>query len=126
MYINTLIQLKNAQAVRKDSVKIPYTNRDLDILNLLETHKFVHGVQKKGRMPKRVIEVGISYRNGKGAIGGIRIQSKPSLRRYVGYREIRQVRQGYGLVVLSTPKGIMTGGDARKAKVGGQVLFEIW
>ena len=59
-------------------------------------------------------------------IEGTRILSKPSRRLYTGYKDIKPVRQGYGLLILSTPKGVMDGKSAKKQKLGGQLLFEIW
>ena len=126
MYFNLLAKIKNAQAVKKESVKIPYSNLDFSIAELLAKHKFLDSVSKKGRMPKRVLDLKLKYKAGKGAVEGVKILSKPSRRMYVGDREIKPVRQGYGLLVLSTPKGILDGKSARKQKVGGQLLFEIW
>jgi len=126
MYINSLIQIKNAQAAKQESVKLPFSNMDLAVLEILEKNKFVESVAKKGRMPKRIIEVRLKYKDGQGAIRGLKFHSKPSRRLYAGYAEIKPVRQGFGLTVLSTSKGIMSGKEARKQKVGGQLLFEIW
>ncbi len=126
MYTNLLIQLKNAQAARKEYVKFPYSNVGLAILELLARYGFVAEVAKKGRMPKRIIEVQLKYVNTEGKIQGIKIVSKPSLKVYRGYRDLRSVRQGYGLSIISTPQGLMTGDEARKQKIGGQLLFEIW
>ena len=126
MYTNLLTKIKNAQAVKKESVKMPYSNMDFAIAEVLAKHKFVEEVSKKGRMPKRVLEVRLKYKDNKGVIQGVRVLSKPSRKLYSGYKDIRPVRQGYGLLVLSTPKGIMDGKTAKKEKVGGQLLFQIW
>lgn len=127
MYTHLLAKIKNAQAVKKDSVKLPYSNMDFAIAELLSNHKFLDGAFKKGRMPKRVLDIKLKYdKNGQGAVQGIKILSKPSRRLYAGYKELRPIRQGYGLLVLSTPKGVMDGKSARKQKLGGQLLFEIW
>ena len=126
MYIDVLTKIKNAQAVKKESVKVPYTAMDLAILELLEKHKFITGVAKKGRMPKRVLDITLKYENKIGVIQSVRFLSIPSRRLYVGYKDIKPVRQGYGLLVLSTPKGIMDGKTAYKQKIGGQLLFDIW
>lgn len=126
MYIDLLIKIKNAQAAKKESVKVPYTNMDNAVAELLLAHKYIEAVSKKGRMPKRGLEITLKYNNGIGAIEDLKILSRPSRKLYAGYKDIRPVRQGYGLLVLSTPKGIMDGKAARKEKVGGQLLFEIW
>ncbi len=127
MLNNLLITIKNAQNARKESVKLPYSNFDFAVAEILAQKGFVDSVAKKGRLPKRIIEVKIKYdAAGKGAIDGLNVLSKPSRRLYSGYSELRSVRQGYGVSVVSTSKGVMTSSEARKQKVGGQLLFEIW
>jgi small subunit ribosomal protein S8 len=126
MYVDLLTKLKNAQKAKKASIKMPYSNMDLAVAELLSARGFVGAVTKKGRMPKRVIEVELKYEANKGGIGGIKLLSVPSRRLYSGYDTLRSVRQGFGLAVISTPKGVMTTTQARKQKVGGQLLFEIW
>src|SRR3989344_371628 len=126
MYLNVLTKIRNAQAVRQESVKVPFSNFDAAILEVLEKRKFIESVSKKGRMPKRILEVQLRYVKGKGAINGLRILSTYSRRLYAGYKELRPVRQGFGISVLSTPKGILDDKTARREKVGGQLLFDIW
>ena len=124
--MNTLIKIKNAQDAKKENVKVPFSNFSLAILELLEKHKLVEAVSKKGRMPKRIIEIKLKYNNGEGAIHKIKFSSRPSRRLYMGYKDIKPIRQGYGVLILSTPKGVVDGKTARKQKVGGQALFEVW
>ncbi|NCN53031.1 30S ribosomal protein S8 [Candidatus Wolfebacteria bacterium] len=126
MYINLLTVIKNAQAVQRETIKVPFTNMDFAIAELLAKHKYIEGVAKKGRMPKRILEVTLKYKEGKGAISKVQFLSKPSRSAYVGYKDIRPVRQGYGLLVVSTSKGIMDGKSAKRQKLGGQLLFQIW
>lgn len=127
MYLDLLTKIKNAQVVKKESVKLPYSEMDFLIAELLTKHKFVEGASKKGRAPKRVLEVKLRYdKEGVGAVQGVNVLSKPSRRLYAGYKDLRPVRQGYGLLVVSTPKGIMDGKSARQQKLGGQLLFQIW
>lgn len=124
--MNTLVKIKNAQDAKKENVKVPFSNFSLAILELLEKHKLVEAVSKKGRMPKRIIEIKLKYNNGEGAIHQIKFLSRPSRRLYLGYKDIKPIRQGYGILILSTPKGVIDGKTARKEKVGGQALFEVW
>lgn len=126
MYHDLLIRIKNAQAARQQRVKIPYSKMDEAIANLLVQHGYIAGAAKKGRMPKRVLDVELKYENGVGAIRGVKFISKPSRRIYAGYRDLKPARQGYGMLVVSTPKGVMSGTEARKQKAGGELLFEIW
>ena len=74
-----------------------------------------------------MIEIKLKYdANGAGALHGVKFVSKPSLRRYIGYRDVKLVKQGYGIAVLSTPQGILASKEARSQKLGGELLFEVW
>lgn len=126
MYIDLLTQIKNAQAVKKESIKVPYTKNDERILEILASRKYIAAYDKKGRAPKRVLSIDLKYEDGVGAIEGVRFVSRPSIHIYKGCDEIRPVKNGRGCAIVSTPKGIMTGENARKEKVGGEIFFEIW
>ena len=127
MYTDLLTKIHNAQRAKKASVKMPYSNMDMAVAEILAARGFVLSANKKGRAPKRVIEVELKYDDAnKGAISSVKFLSVPSRRLYKGYKEMRPVRQGFGVAIVSTPKGIMTATEARKQKVGGQLLFEIW
>lgn len=123
MYIDFLIQLKNAVRAGKRSVKVPYTAMDFRIAEVLRRHGFLAGVEVKGRSPRKVIDVQF---NAARPIHDVKFRSTPSVARYAGYRELKPVKQGHGLLVMSTPHGIRAGHEAKKEKVGGKVLFEIW
>ena len=127
MYTDLITRIRNAQQAKKEFVKLMFSNSNFAIAELLARKHFVESAAKKGRLPKRVIEIKLRYdKDGKGAIAGARFVSKSSLRKYIGYKDLRGVKQGFGISVISTPQGIMTGSEARKAKVGGELLFEIW
>lgn len=121
-----LNRIRNAQAVRKEQVAIPYSNLKYEIAKILEKEKFVSGVEKKGRKVKKSFEVVLRYEQKIPAISGMRRVSKPGQRIYIPVNKLRRVRGGYGAVILSTPKGLMTDRGARKERVGGEVLFEVW
>ncbi|MCI0619975.1 30S ribosomal protein S8 [Candidatus Wolfebacteria bacterium] len=121
-----IVQLKNAGAVGKASVGIPYSNVTFAVAQLLKREGYVDEVSKRGKRGKKTIEVALRYDDDEPRITNVRRVSKPSRRVYWGVRDIRPVRQGHGLVVLSTPKGVASGADARKSGVGGEVLFELW
>ena len=72
------------------------------------------------------IEIVLAYPNGAPAITTVKLVSKPSRRLYAGYRDFKKIRQGYGMAVVSTPAGILDTMEAKRKKVGGQLLFEIW
>jgi len=126
MYTDLLTKIHNAQRAKKISVKMPYSNMDMAVADILVETGFILSAAKKGRAPKRVIEIELKYEGDRGAIDTVRFMSLPSRRLYAGYKEMRPVRQGFGVAVVSTPNGIMTSKQARKQKVGGQLLFQIW
>ncbi len=126
MYTNVITQIRNAQQVNKKQVKVPYSNMDSAVVNILKQEGFLESVEKKGRAEKKYLELGLAYKNKAGAIQGVKFVSKPSKRVYKKYTELNLVRQGFGISVISTSKGLMTNKEARQKKIGGQVLFEIW
>lgn len=126
MYTQLLTQIMNAQKVSQERIKVPHAVFDERVLEVLSSAGYVGSVEKKGKNPKKYIEVTLRYNNGKGAINGIRFVSTPSHRVYKKASELRPVKQGYGISVVSTSKGIMKGLDARTQRLGGQVLFTIW
>lgn len=112
----------------KASLKTPYSDLKLSILDLLAKNKFIDKVEVKGRkLNKRTIEV---FLNKKGSdnrvVQDIQLVSRPSRRIYIGYKDIKPVKGGFGMLVLSTPKGVIRDKEAKKLKVGGEVLFKIW
>ncbi len=119
-----LIRLKNGSAVKRERVIVPFSAMKLHLAELLSREGYVGRVS---RLPSGSLEVELRYGAGKRpAIAGAKRVSKPSRRLYVGARDIRPVKRGHGLAVLSTPHGILTGAEARKKNTGGEVLFEIW
>ncbi len=126
MYIDLLTKIKNAQKAKLSNVKMPFSKMDLEVAEILAKHKFIDSVEKKGRMPKRVLDIKLRYADSADTINGIEFLSKPSRRLYAGYRDLKKTLSGFGLLVVSTPKGILSGDDAKKAKVGGALLFKIW
>lgn len=127
MYHDALTRIKNAAARKYERVKVPYSRFDFQILEKLEKQGYLGQVSRKGRGVRRVIDVKLKYdEQGAPAISGIKFVSRPSRRLYSGYRKVKGSRQGHGHYILSTPQGVLTDEEARKKKVGGQVLFEIW
>ena len=127
MYHDLLAKIKNAVRARKDVVRVPFSNMDFAVLKLLMQERYVKDVRKKTFEKKHVIEIELERNDaGRYAIKDFKLVSKPSRRIYMSYRVLRPVRQGYGLGVLSTPEGVLSVKEARKRKVGGEYLFEIW
>jgi len=122
-----LVRLKNAGAVKKATVAIPYSAFKLAIAEKLREAGYVAGIEKKGKKVRKTLDVVLKYDEaGKPVINGARRISKPGRRMYRSVHEITSVRYGHGSLILSTPKGIKTDKEARKEKIGGEALFEIW
>lgn len=119
--------IRNAQAVKRASVKASYSGVNFGIADVLRKEGWVKSVELKKRGEKSWIIIELAYGDdGLPAIEGIEKVSKPGKRIYVGYKEIPVVKQGYGVAVISTPGGIMTGVEAKKKKVGGEVLCRVY
>lgn len=119
---DALIRLKNGYLVGKREVSIRYSKLTLNLMKLLEKEGYVATVTHK----EREILVTLKYADRKPAITDIKRVSKPSLRVYSAATKLPYVLNGLGLAVISTPKGLMTEKQARKSKLGGEVLAFVW
>ena len=121
-----LNRLENGQAVNKKTVDIPFSKTKYRIAKVLEAEGFVESAVKKGRNPKKVIRVNLKYEDETPAITKTERVSKPGRRVYISLKDIRPVRGGYGISVISTPKGVMSNKEAKAAGVGGEVLCKVY
>ena len=120
-----IIRLQNASRTQKASVSLPFSKMKLAIAEVLAKEGYLADVEGKSKIGHS-LSVTLKYKNGKPAIQGVKRISKPSRRMYMSVGELRPVKRGHGLLVLSTPAGVVTGKQAREQKVGGEALFEIW
>ncbi|MFZ2149871.1 MAG: 30S ribosomal protein S8 [Minisyncoccia bacterium] len=123
---NMIIIMKNGSLAGKESVAIPYSKMKNAIGECLKKAGYVGEVSKKIKKGQPVLEVGLLYVDNKPRITEVERISKQSRRVYFGMKDIHSVRNGTGLLVLSTPKGILSGKEARKEQVGGEALFRLW
>jgi len=123
MYWDLLPRIKNAEQAGQSSILAPFSKMDHAIGDVLRDAGYIKEVQKKTIGRKNFLEIKM---NAKKTIDGFKIVSKPSRHIYVDSRNVRAVKNGYGLGILSTSKGIMNNKEARKQKLGGEYLFEIW
>ncbi len=122
-----LTKIRNAQAVEKETVVIPYSKLKMEIAKLFLRVDYIKEINRRGKKNKKSIELTLAYdEKGKPAISHLGRISKSSRRVYISLKEIKPVRQGYGMTILSTSKGILTDKEAIKGKVGGEALAEIW
>jgi|SRR6266481_4298915 len=126
MYYNILSELKNAVRAQKERVTFPFSKMDHAVLAALKEGGYIKSVEKEVSGRRNLLVVRLSYKGIEGAINDFKLISKPSRHFYVDYRTLRPVKQGHGMAVLSTSKGVMTAREARKQKVGGEYLFEVW
>lgn len=119
---DALIRIKNGYLAGSQKVTIKYSKIVLYILKLLEKE----GYLEKASSDKKNIEAMLKYTNRVPAITDLQRISKPSLRVYKGVKELPRVLNGLGIAIISTPKGVMTDRDARKQKVGGEILAFVW
>lgn len=122
-----LTRIRNAMVARHPDVEIPWSRTKEEVCALLKREGFLRECSLVDAGANARIRVELKYLEDRTpVIQGLRRVSSPSLRVYAGYRDLRPVRSGLGITVLSTPKGIMTGKQARTEKVGGEVLCEVW
>jgi small subunit ribosomal protein S8 len=122
-----LCRLRNGAAAEREVVEMPHSILKGELARLMKKEGFVRDYVTEGSGAKKTLRVFLRYgADGQSVIQGIRRISKPGLRRYVMVAEIPQVLGGMGTVLLSTSRGIMTGREAKKTKVGGEVLCYIW
>jgi small subunit ribosomal protein S8 len=129
---NMLTAIYNAQAAAKPAVAVPYSNLKQQIAKILERRGFVAGVEKRNKKINKnakvwpCLEITLKYTDKIPAVAGYKKISKPGQRIYVAASDIRRVKQGHGIGIISTSKGLMTEREARKQNLGGELLCEIW
>ncbi|MDB5259407.1 MAG: ribosomal protein small subunit ribosomal protein [Candidatus Taylorbacteria bacterium] len=128
-----ITQIKNGSAARKAIVSMPYSAFKESVAHVLMKAGYLVSVEKKGKKVGVTLEVGLAYIGGNAddanaapRVQGVDRVSKPSRRVYQKSGDIRVFKSGFGNTVFSTPKGIFIDADAKKQKVGGEVLFKIW
>ena len=122
-----LTRIRNANSAKHDSVKIPASNMKKAIAQILVDEGYIAGFTVEEDGKQGIMTVQLKYGPNKSqVITGLRRVSKPGLRIYTNVEDMPKVMKGLGIAILSTPKGVMTDKDARKANVGGEVLAFVW
>jgi small subunit ribosomal protein S8 len=122
-----LTRLRNASRARKAEFNVPYSKLKSEIARILEKEGYIAGFEVE--TPKEghpQIKIKNKFVNKVSAIAGLKRVSKPGLRRYVGATEVPRVLGGLGIAVLSTSRGVLSGHEARKQNVGGELLAYVW
>src|SRR5207248_1875385 len=121
-----LARIKNAYLARHKTLEVDYTNILLAIGKILQKEKFIDDIKTVTKEKRKTLVVTLSYPHRKPAVTNLKRISKPGLRVYVTRDRIPMVLGGLGLVIVSTPAGVMTGREARKKNVGGELVCKVW
>ena len=119
-------QIKNAFMAGKSEVVLSHSRMKESVAKILCDTGYLKFVESVGNIPKRDLKLTLMYANKVPALTDIKRKSKPGLRVYVGKNEIPKVLSGMGVAILSTPQGIMTGMEAKKRNIGGELLCVVW
>jgi small subunit ribosomal protein S8 len=120
-----LARIRNANRALLPSVEIPHSKIKESLASILKREGYIQDFAVEGKLPKN-IKLRLKYQGKKSVIEGLRRISTPGLRRYVGSTDIPRVRGGLGVAVLSTSEGVMTGTQARKKNIGGEIVCYVW
>lgn len=121
-----LTRVRNAIKADKKTVDIPLSKMKAGIADILKKTSYISDYSVVENDGKKFISIKLKYNNGICVIEGLRKVSKPGIRKYVKHESLPRVRNGLGIAVVSTSKGLMTEKEARKLQIGGEVICAIW
>ena len=121
-----LARIRNASMVRKPEVRIPYSKMKMAVAKILAAEGYVASIEKTGSGIHVELRVELKYDDGRSFIRCLRRVSTPGRRVYQGYKDLPRVLSDKGIAVVSTSQGVMTNKEARKRKLGGEVLCEVF
>jgi small subunit ribosomal protein S8 len=122
-----LVRLQNGLRRRHDTVSVPASRLKREILRILQSQGYIQSVQAEVEDGHPILKVQLRYVvEGQPMVTGMQRVSKPGRRVYVGIKDIPRVKNGIGMAILSTSKGLMTDQDSRRAGLGGEVLCAVW
>jgi len=122
-----LTRIRNGLTARHKAVIVPRSKMKLEIVKILKSEGFIEGYIDQADAERPSVKVFLKYSDGKeGVIQGLKRVSTPGRRFYVGKDELPKVRNGLGVAIITTPRGVLTDKAARSAGVGGEVLCYVW
>lgn len=123
-----LTRVRNAQERKQEEVVLPATKLLVAMSGILKAKDYIldYEVGEDKNLPQQLLTLKLKYIAGEPVMTHLKRVSKPGLRKYMNYKEIPKVLSGKGIAIFSTPKGLLAGDEARKSKVGGEYLCEIW
>ncbi|MDP3732634.1 MAG: 30S ribosomal protein S8 [Candidatus Omnitrophota bacterium] len=123
---DTFTMIRNAVMAKKENVDVPASKQIKSILDILKNESYIDNFKLIEDKKQGYLRIYLKYLSGKPAIRSIKRVSKPGLRVYVNHEKIPSVLRGRGLAIISTPKGITTGEEAKRIGLGGEVIGYIW
>lgn len=120
-----LTRIRNAGRALQPAVELPHSRMKESVAKILKSEGYVGDVAVEGNAVKK-LKIRLKYQGKKNVIEGLKRVSRPGLRRYVGTTEIPRVLSGMGVSIVSTPEGVMTGAQAKKKNLGGELLCYVW
>lgn len=122
-----LTRIRNGIMAGHDAVVIPLSNMKARLSGILKQEGYIHSCKSVDHDGRKYLVLGLKYvKNKESVIHGLKRISTPGLRVYAGVKDIPEVNGGLGIAILSTPKGLLTGKDAKKQNVGGEIIAHIW
>ncbi|MFH1451072.1 MAG: 30S ribosomal protein S8 [bacterium] len=121
-----LNRIRNAQAVLLPTVEVPFSNLKYEICQILQREGFIGNIEKKGKKVRKTLEITLKYANKEPVISGIKKISNPGQRIYLPVTKVRRVKEGFGIAIISTSKGLKTDKEARKERLGGEIIAKVW
>ena len=122
-----LTRIRNGIMAGHDAVVIPASNMKMRLSGILKQEGYIYSFKSVEHEGRNYLVLGLKYvKDRESVIHGLKRISTPGLRVYTGVKEIPEVNGGLGIAILSTPKGLLTGKDARKQNVGGEIIAHVW
>ena len=121
-----LTRIRNGQQARKDSILTPASKLRANVLDVLAREGYIRGYSEEELAGQRGLRIELKYFEGQPAIQHLARVSKPGRRVYSGSRELPRIRNGLGMTIVSTPRGVLSDAEARDQNVGGEVLAEVF
>ncbi len=121
-----LTRIRNGQSARKDSILTPASKLRANVLDVLQREGYIRGYSEEELAGQKGLRIELKYFEGQPAIQHVSRVSKPGRRVYSGSQELPRVRNGLGITIVSTPKGVLSDAEAREQNVGGEVLAEVF
>ena len=124
--IDLIIRIKNGYLAKREDITSPYSKLKEQVLKKLKALGFIQDYSVEADGVKKEINIALKYKHGEPVFTDLTIRSKPGQRWYITVNDIKPVMSGTGYMIISTSKGLLTNVEAKKSKLGGELLFEIW